>query len=86
MGQLPGNLTENAISNIATLVVCEHFTIVFFFSSLLRNRMLARLTAKTLQMPRVPVASWNSAKIIAMTWTACRIARRAVAPTCGAFA
>ena len=42
--------------------------------------MLVRLTAKIHQMLIAPVACWNLAKITAMTWTAYRIARQALAP------
>lgn len=44
--------------------------------------MLARLTVKIPQMPRVLVGYWNSEKIIATIWTAYLIARRALALTC----
>ena len=44
--------------------------------------MLVRLTVKILRMLKVLVDYWNLVKITAMTWTACRIALQALAPTC----
>lgn len=77
------NFSEQAWDNYVVIMKwCDspENTTKYLILFLTRIAMLVRLTVKIHQMLRALVACWNLAKITAMTWTAYRIARQALAP------
>ena len=80
------NFSEQAWDNYVVILFLfiDHFRSFFELTvfGVFRIAMPVRLTVKILRMLKVLVDYWNLVKITAMTWTACRIALQALAPTC----